>query len=63
MSRFLSVVNIISGLLLFFLLAEIASWKPFETVGAKLVIFVMGIALMGNAIYFAFGSKSLNPRT
>lgn len=57
MSRLLVFVNMVMGLLLFFTLAEISNWALFDTHGARLIAFILGVMLLGNAIYLAFGTE------
>ena len=57
MTRLLSWVNLIMGLLLFFVLSEIVGWDWFLTPGSKLIVFILSVLLVGNAVFLAFGSE------
>lgn len=58
MLRLLVFVNMIMGLILFFTLSEVSTWALFDTSGARLTAFILGVMLLGNAIYLAFGTES-----
>ena len=59
MSQFLSWINVVAGLILFFAMSGIASsWVLFQTPEAKIFPFVLGILLLGNAVYLAFGIQA-----
>ena len=53
MSQLLSWMNMMAGLILFFSMSGISSWVMFTTPEAKVFPFVLGILLLGNAVYLA----------
>jgi hypothetical protein len=56
MSRFLILVNLIAGVLLFLVVSDmVVSWNHFATTGIKLAAFILGIVAVGNAVYLATG--------
>ena len=57
MSRLLVFINMVMGFILFYTLAEISHWALFETHSARIVAFILGVMLLGNAIYLAFGTE------
>jgi len=42
------------GLFLFFALSGIASWDWFPSRESQLIVFILGMLLMGNAVFLAF---------
>lgn len=48
----------VMGLLLFFTLSEISKWNLFDSSGARLIAFILGVMLLGNAVYLAFGGEA-----
>ena len=57
MAGLLSMINIVAGLILFFAMSGITGWVIFATPEAKIFPFVLGILLLGNAVYLALGRK------
>ncbi len=58
MSHLLCWVNIVAGLILFFAMSGISSWVIFATPEARIFPFILGILLLGNAVYLAFASEA-----
>ena len=56
MSQFLSWINVVGGLILFFAMSGITSWVIFSTPEAKIFPFLIGVLLLGNAVYLSFGN-------
>ena len=52
--RLLGYLNLIMGLFLFFALSGIASWDWFPSRESQLIVFILGMLLMGNAVFLAF---------
>lgn len=58
MSHLLCWINVVAGLILFFAMSGISSgWVLFSTPEAKIFPFILGILLLGNAVYLAFASE------
>ena len=57
MAQFLSWVNIVGGMILFFAMSGITSWVMFSSPEARIFPFLIGILLLGNAVYLSFGSE------
>lgn len=53
MPQLLSWLNMLAGLILFFAMSGISEWVIFVTPQAKIFPFVLGILLLGNAVYLA----------
>jgi len=58
MIQLLSVVNVVAGLILFFAMSSISSWVIFATPEAKIFPFLLGILLLGNAVYLALRGEA-----
>ena len=63
MSMLLSWVNAVAGLVLFYAISDISSWKVFESPHDKILPFLLGIVLFANAVYFAVGKGELARRS
>ncbi|MCX5998112.1 MAG: hypothetical protein NTU41_00560 [Chloroflexi bacterium] len=55
MPQLLSWLNMLAGLILFFAMSGITDWVIFATPQAKVFPFVLGLLLLGNAVYLALG--------
>ena len=53
MPQLLSWLNMLTGLILFFVMSGISNWVIFATPQAKVFPFVVGILLLVNAVYLA----------
>lgn len=51
MSQLLSWMNMMAGLILFFSMSGISEWIIFSTPQAKIFPFLIGVLLLGNAVY------------
>jgi hypothetical protein len=58
MSQFLSWVNVVAGFILFFAMSGITNWVMFSSPEARIFPFLIGILLLANAVYLAFGSEA-----
>ncbi len=52
--RLLGYLNLITGLFLFFALAGITDWDWFSSHESQLIVFILGIVLVGNGVLLAF---------
>ena len=62
MSQLLSGLNTVTGLILFFAMSGITNWVIFATPSAKVFPFLIGILLLGNAVYLAVAKGELGMR-
>ena len=53
MSQLLSWMNMMAGLILFFSMSGISEWVMFATPQAKIFPFLLGVLLLGNAVFLA----------
>jgi len=59
--RLLGYLNLIMGLFLFFALAGIADWDWFSSHESQLIVFILGIVLVGNWVYLTLADV-IKPR-
>jgi hypothetical protein len=62
MVQLLGFINVVAGLILFFAMSGISNWVVFATPEAKIFPFLLGILLLGNAIYLVLRETALAPR-
>jgi hypothetical protein len=62
MSQLLSWMNMMAGLILFFSMSGISTWIIFSTPEAKIFPFLLGILLLGNAVYLVLARGDLLTR-
>lgn len=62
MSQLLSGLNTVTGLILFFAMSGITEWVIFATPQAKVFPFLIGVLLLGNAVYLAVAKGELGMR-
>ena len=62
MVQLLGLINVVSGLILFFAMSGISDWVIFATPEAKIFPFLIGILLLGNAVYLALREVAWSPR-
>lgn len=53
MSQLLSWMNMMAGLILFFSMSGISEWVMFASPQAKIFPFLVGVLLLGNAVFLA----------
>jgi hypothetical protein len=51
-------MNVVGGMILFFAMSGITSWVMFSTPEARIFPFLIGVLLLANAVYLAFGSEA-----
>jgi len=62
MAQLLSGLNTVTGLILFFAMSGITNWVIFATPQAKVFPFLVGILLLGNAVYLAVAKGEFGVR-
>jgi hypothetical protein len=62
MGQLLSGLNTVTGLILFFAMSGITNWVIFANPQAKIFPFLIGILLLGNAVYLALAKVEFGMR-
>jgi hypothetical protein len=60
MSQLLSWINAVSGMILFFAMSNITTWVIFDSPQAKIFPFLIGVLLLGNAVYLSVAKGELS---
>lgn len=62
MGQLLSGLNTVTGLILFFAMSGITNWVIFANPQAKIFPFLIGMLLLGNAVYLALAGREFGMR-
>lgn len=62
MGQLLSGLNTVTGFILFFAMSGITNWVIFANPQAKIFPFLIGILLLGNAVYLAVANREFGMR-
>jgi uncharacterized membrane protein len=62
MAQLLAGLNTVTGLILFFAMSGITNWVIFANPQAKVFPFLIGILLLGNAVYLAVAKGEFGVR-